>query len=469
MRQHIAYIKLGENRGLKRLWLQGQRLIDSNIHAGRPVSIIADEKAQTVTITMSADGDRIVASRKKSGSVQPIIDVENQTITKMYRNISKLKAVFSDGKIVITVHPDEAAKKERLERLSNKLKKGISLSAGSVAHGGGILDNAIHQGLADKGLSLQLDFAIEIERSYLDTSIKNNSVWSDRGLAIHAPIEDVEVSELPTVDFLLAGLPCTGASKSGRSKNKLLYAEDHQSAGNLFFAFLAICQAVNASVIVLENVPEYASTAGMSVIRATLEQWGYELHESIMNGNEMGALENRNRLVVVAVTKGLSIDIENLVAIKEKPATISEILDDTLLSDPSWKEYRHLIEKEKKDKRAGKGFAMQILDSDAEKCPVLGKGYGKVRGTEPKLRHPLNTKLMRQFTVIEHAKLKDIPEKLIAGCSATIAHEILGQSVIFPVFQAVGRAISDCLKKWVETLSSPTLPVGQMSIWDIAA
>ena len=60
MRTHISYITLGENRGLKRIWIQGQRLRDSNIIAGQPVSIIADEAAQTVTITMSPDGDRIV-------------------------------------------------------------------------------------------------------------------------------------------------------------------------------------------------------------------------------------------------------------------------------------------------------------------------------------------------------------------------------------------------------------------------
>lgn len=468
--KHIAYINLGSNRGLKRIWIQGQRLRDSNIIAGQPVSIIANEADQTVTITMSVDGDRIVSSRKKPGSVQPIIDVENQTITKMYRNISKLKAVFSDGKIVITVHPDEAAKKQRLEILSQKLKSGKPLSCGSVAHGGGILDNAIHKGFSDVDLSLYLDFAIEIDRAYLDCSLRNNSIWAaGKGIAIHAPMENVETVELPHSDFLVAGLPCTGASKAGRSKNKLTYAEDHKTAGSLFFHFLAICKAVNPAILVFENVPEFSSTAGMSILRATLEQWGYELHETVVNGCQMGALENRNRLVVVAVTEGLLIDIETLVPIQEKPATISEILDDVLLIDPSWKEYNYLIEKEKSDKKAGKGFSMQILDSEADKCPTIGRGYSKIRSTEPRLRHPLNNNLMRQFTVSEHAKLKGIPEKLIKGCADTIAHEILGQSVIYPAFQAVGRAIGNCLKRWLKEMEIPALPVGQMSIWDMAA
>lgn len=470
MRKHIAYIKVGVNRGLKRIWIQGQRLTDSNIHAGKPVSIIADEVAQIITITMSADGDRIVSSRKKAGNVQPIIDVENQTITRMYQHISKLKVSFFDGKVIITVHPDEAAKKERLDILSEKLKSGSPLSCGSVAHGGGILDNAIHTGFSDKDLSLYLDFAIEIERVYLDCSLRNNSVWSaGKGVAIHAPMEDVELSELGQVDVLLAGLPCTGASKSGKTKNKLVHAEDHKTAGNLFFPFLAICKAVNPSVIIIENVTEYASTSSMSVIRATLEQCGYLVHETVLNGNKMGALENRNRLVVVAVTEGLEIKIEKLAPIQEKPKNLSAILEDTLLSDPSWKKYENLIEKEKADKIAGKGFSMQILESDATQCPVLGKGYQKVRGTEPKLRHPLNSNLMRQFTVSEHAKIKDIPHNLIAGCSATIAHKILGQSVVYPAFQAVGRTVATCLKNWFEKRLSPVLSVGQMSLWDIAA
>jgi len=59
---------------------------------------------------------------------------------------------------------------------------------------------------------------------------------------------------------------------------------------------------------------------------------------------------------------------------------------------------------------------------------------------------------MRQLTPVEHARVKGIPESLIAGVPATVAHEILGQSVIFPAFEAVGLAVGQCLQRQAPAL-----------------
>ena len=66
--------------------------------------------------------------------------------------------------------------------------------------------------------------------------------------------------------------------------------------------------------------------------------------------------------------------------------------------------------------------------------------------------HPNHEKngLTRLFTTIEHARLKGIPEALIYGVSSTVGHEMLGQSICFPVFQSVGRALG----KWIERINN---------------
>lgn len=102
--------------------------------------------------------------------------------------------------------------------------------------------------------------------------------------------------------------------------------------------------------------------------------------------------------------------------------------------------------KEERDKEAGKGFAMQILTERDMKCPTITKGYAKVRSTDPKLQHPSNPGLLRQFTPAEHARLKGIPEQLVSGLSATIAHELLGQSICYEPFLAVASLIGETLK-----------------------
>jgi DNA (cytosine-5)-methyltransferase 1 len=89
---------------------------------------------------------------------------------------------------------------------------------------------------------------------------------------------------------------------------------------------------------------------------------------------------------------------------------------------------------------------MQIVTATAAKVPVICKDYYKRRSTEPKLQHPTNPDLLRQFTPEEHADLKAIPRYLVAGECLTVQHQILGQSVIYPAFVAVGMHIALCLR-----------------------
>ncbi|HHH46464.1 MAG TPA: hypothetical protein ENK53_05565 [Thiotrichales bacterium] len=103
-----------------------------------------------------------------------------------------------------------------------------------MAHGAGILDYYLHKGLEDHGIRSGLVWAVEMENIYLQTSQNNNSIWAYESQAIEGHIEDVEPRELIRQDILVAGLPCTGDPKAWRSKNKLRFAEAHESAGTAF-------------------------------------------------------------------------------------------------------------------------------------------------------------------------------------------------------------------------------------------
>lgn len=450
--RHIAQLSISESKGTKRIWIEGKKLVSSNFNAGDNIEVFIDEESRSVTIHTSDIGRRVVSSRKRKGDVLPIIDICNNSISKVFDAVRKIKAVFCSNKIIITIHPDEIAKEERLDRLGKKLANGEPLSCGSIAHGGGVMDHAIHAGLAKSNVTSFLGFAVEIEQTYLECSLNNNSVWADDSLAVEAPMQDVNVADLPQVDIIFAGLPCTGASKAGKAKNKLIFAEDHIGAGALFLAFINILRAANPAIAVLENVPQYASTASMSVIRAALTAMGYDLHEIVLNGNEYGALENRDRFVMVAVTKGMECDLQEIIPVRQKESCLAEILEPVAGDDPMWKEYEYLKAKELRDKAKGNDFSMQVLDPSANSCGTVGRGYARVRSTEPKIAHPTNPDLMRQITVKEHAAVKAIPAELVEGVSATVAHEILGQSVIYPVFKAVGIYLGKVIKRWAEAV-----------------
>ncbi len=443
----IQFSRVGHHRGTRRLWFEGRRLARARFLPG--LSFEIRESGSMLEIVLEEAGDRVVSSRKRRGDTLPIIDINGGAVERTLGDCERIVATFEKGRIVIAVHPADRDARERLNRLIRRVVQHQPLSFGSLAHGAGILDHALHSGLRDRGFSSELTFAVEKDPHVLEVALANNPIWSDEALAIEGRVEDVDPAILPRIDILAAGLPCTGASVAGRAKNAIATAEEHETAGPLFHYFLGIVKACQPAVVVLENVPPYRTTAGMTVIRAVMDDLGYDLHETILDGNEMGALEMRRRFCAVAVTRGVPFDFSKLAPVRGKEQSIAEIID---RDDPRSRAFRSmdgLRAKEKRDRERGQNFKMQIVDEDSAFCTALGAHYYKVRSTEPKLSDPGGSENLRQFTPIEHARLKTVPEPFIRDISDTLAHRVLGQGVIHAAFVAVGRLIGDSLTRLV--------------------
>ncbi|KZK96632.1 MULTISPECIES: DNA cytosine methyltransferase [unclassified Pseudovibrio] len=441
----IVNTKVSLNKGRKRVWIEGEKLRREGIEAGQYYDLAVE--GEQLVLTINDFGARKVSRRKKGSIINPVIDLTSSEVAELFSDAQMIRVLIKDQQITICAHHKDMRIEERVSRLMHKLNNKMPLDVCSLFHGGGVLDAAIHDGLEQTGLKSRLSVAVEIEPDYLASSIRNNIFWDSKSIAIEGPIEAVNLGKSPApASILIAGLPCTGASKSGRVKNKLQYAESHDSAGAMFFHFLQFVQAVNPAIILIENVPEYSSTASMTVIRSVLGSLGYKLSERVFEGNEFGALEARKRLCVVAMTEGLELlDLDSVEPLIKKPVTLNEILEPISSDSERWKDLDYLAKKEARDMAAGKGFKRQLLNASAEACGTIGRGYAKYRSTEPFLKHPTNEKLSRLFTPLEHARVKGIPAKLIEGLSSTTAHEVLGQSVIFPVFQAIAAFLGKTL------------------------
>jgi hypothetical protein len=105
------------------------------------------------------------------------------------------------------------------------------------------------------------------------------------------------------------------------------------------------------------------------------------------------------------------------------------------------------MDKEVRDVDAGKGFRMQTVTPESTSVPTLRKGYHKGGSTDPVLVHPINPSLLRKFTGKEHARIKGVPESLVDNMSDTMAHELLGQGIVFAPFEQVGEHIGRTLLK----------------------
>ena len=440
----ILYTKLSDNKGATRLFVEGHRLLHAGVEPGMRYRITLDPAEQRMTLTLDEQGDRVVSRRQRRGQLLPVLDINNQALGVVFAEVERVRIVIKADVIVVTVHHLERKEQVRFERLQTRLHNGRPLDVVSLAHGGGVMDYALHQGLLMAGVKTRLAAAIEIDGRYLDASLANNPIWDAESIAICAPMQEVEFRKLKSCDMLCAGLPCTGASLAGRAKNRLSKAEAHQSAGALFVAFLGAIQVLNPAVVILENVPAYQQTASMMVIRSVLSALGYVVHETVLNGNVMGALEDRDRLCMVAVSSPVAIDLTQIKPIRTKEAQLMDVMETLPDDSPRWKSYRYLADKAVRDLEAGKGFKRQLLTGREARCGTIGRGYQKARSTEPFLVHP-RSRLQRLLTPREHARVKTIPPELVQGLSDTVAHEVLGQSVIYCAFVALGRLLGSAL------------------------
>ncbi|MFK5893779.1 MAG: DNA cytosine methyltransferase [Pseudomonadota bacterium] len=451
---NVVYRKIGIHKGKKRIWFEGQKLAFQGIEPGMQYSLEPDPEAHQIIIIFKKDGDLTVSRRKNKNNYLPVMDVRSDDIKSIFGDAERVRAVIHPDKIVITIHHRDIAQKERLDRIINKLLINEPLEIGSIAHGGGILDHALHTGFKMGGISTRLNFAVEIERKYLDCSQRNNPIWDKNSIAIESPMQDVEINKLSKIDLFFVGLPCQGASLSGRSRCNISRAEEHETAGSLFVSFLNFITVLQPAIIVLEEVDKYINTASMTVIRSVLTDFGYTLHETIIEGNKFGALESRKRLCMVGMTKGLNgFNFNKVKPLRIKEPCLNDILD--IIPDDSyrWKNKDSAKAKEIKDKKAGKGFRRNVVTGIEDKCKTIGAGYSRIRQTEASLKHPTKD-LERILTPREHAKVKTIPFMLVDGLSDNIAHQVLGNSVIHCAFQAVGKAISEAINLNINKLQS---------------
>lgn len=452
--QTYSVAKIGQCKGHPRLWMQGARPAKAGFTPGTRYNVKPDHEKKMLILEVVKNGVRVVSRKAQGEKEVPVIDLNSSELLSLFDGMNTVRLVMQAGRIFILPLASELAVQERSERLHTKLGKGEPLMVGSLSHGGGVLSHALHAGLADAGIPTKLAFANDIREELLEQASEKNDAWNAETIALAAPMQELAfdhyaMGKLPKVELLEMGLPCSGASVAGKARRGLGHAEEHPEVGHLVVSALAIIAKVQPVLIVLENVKQYLATASMWILRHQLRDMGYELHETVLQAAEWNALEHRERMCMVAVTRGLSFDFSRL----ERPAVIERRIADILdaeVPEDRWSEMAGLKAKEERDKAAGKGFAMQIVTAFDTKCPVITKGYAKVRSTDPKCQHPTNPDLLRQFSPAEHARIKNVPEHLVEGLSATLAHELLGQSICYDPFRAVGKLIGGICSEYAQ-------------------
>ena len=451
--QTYSVQKLGQQRHSRRLWLEGRRLEKAGFEPNGRYDIEIDREARTLTLRASRSGGRIVTRKERDGRVFPIIDITSGATLSPFEGLERVLVVYEDGALTISPLATDERVQERLERMAARLDSGEPMRVGSLSTGVGVLSLSVHEGLEEAGVPARAAFVCDLDGGYLAQCERSNPMFTDDTVVVSAPLQEIafdrrRVERLPQIEILEAGIPCTAHSNAGRAKKGHDIPEDDPMVGHLAVGFLAIVAALNPAVVLVENVPGYMTSASFSIIRNQLTEWGYDVHADVLRGSEFNTLEHRDRMALVAVTRGMDYDIADVRRPARRELRLGDVLEAVPADDASWSDMRYLKEKEERDMAEGKGFQMQVFGPESTRVSTIGRGYAKVRSTEPKLRHPTDPSLLRQLTPAEHARCKAIPETLVEGMSATRAHEVLGQSVLMPPFRAVGGAIGRSILAW---------------------
>lgn len=137
-------------------------------------------------------------------------------------------------------------------------------------------------------------------------------------------------NQIPNHDVLVGGFPCQPFSTLG----KLQGFDDEQNRGTLFFEILDIITNHDTKVVVLENVKNLINHNGGKTferIKHELEAAGYDVYVSILNSQDYGVPQRRNRIFIVAFNRKYFKTSEFVYPEKQElNVTTQDLLDDNV-------------------------------------------------------------------------------------------------------------------------------------------
>lgn len=108
------------------------------------------------------------------------------------------------------------------------------------------------------------------------------------------------LNEIPKHDILVGGFPCQPFSTLGKLKGF------NDERGTLFFTIKKILKTHDTKVVVLENVKNlitHNKGKTFKTIKTELENLGYDVNYKILNTQDYGLPQRRNRVFIVAFNK----------------------------------------------------------------------------------------------------------------------------------------------------------------------
>jgi DNA (cytosine-5)-methyltransferase 1 len=357
-----SVVKVGERRGISRVWIEGKKLLMAGFSIGRSYEVDINEKSKIVTLRAShhgiADRERKVSKRKDT----PIIDLCRKVLSSIFSDKACVK-IFA-GVIVIT-QPYHDIISERAKLMAREKPIAFEYFAG-----GGTLAKAI----VDAGYEMAL--AVELESKFCENLEAN----LPKTLVLNESVSEICPMMLPSgADLFVAGVPCETYSMA-RRKPKGEHVGDYTDHDNMHLVYYVIeaIRTARPKNVLIEEVVGFKNSVQCVLLKGVLNDLGYHMSETIVA--PINEVTSRKRYALVASLKeGYCFPSFD----DQPPRSLSEILFSSKPERDYWPEDNATMKREfarlEVHAQRNNGFGFKAITPETTKLPTITKDYTKFR------------------------------------------------------------------------------------------
>ena len=263
----------------------------------------------------------------------------------------------------------------------------------------------------------------------------------------HGDITQIEATDIPDFDVLLAGFPCQPFSSIGRRQGF-----EHPTQGTLFHDIARIIEEKRPKCFLLENVEGLENHDGgrtIAVIDETLVKLGYLIDRRVLDAADYGVPQHRRRTYIVGFRKGSRSDVFPMAWPKQSRTRrgIGQFLESNVEGYSISQHLQNVYIFKKDDGRP------EIVDRTSTKpVKTLCASYHKIQRLTGTFVRDGKTGL-RLLTEFECREIMGFPRwfEIPESVSRTQMYRQFGNSVAVPVVKKIANSITECLLRSRDT------------------
>lgn len=299
----------------------------------------------------------------------------------------------------------------------------------------------------DKGMSqagFDIAWANEVD-VYACQTYKLNHPSAD---LMEKDVYDIDLDMLSRVDVLTAGFPCQPFSLAGSREG----FDDER--GNHFYRIMEFVDALNPTVIFLENVKNFKSHDQgntYKVVKKEIESRGYYTQEDILNTSEYTNIpQNRERFFLVAFNSRKLADSFSFPDQLPLKSTIHDFIEPKTVDERFYYTsdsfiYDRLVGEITKRDTVYQYRRTYVRENKSNMCPTLTANMGTGGHNVPLV---LTDQGIRKLTPIECFRFQGFDDiKLPENMAVSHLYKQAGNSVTVPVIKRIARNIMNVLEE----------------------